>query len=299
MPTPTRGFATPLCKSGPARQFLKEFDVSDLPEPRPNAPLPQVNIHHSLFLSDLHLGARGSRADLVLRFLQRNVAQTYVLVGDFLDIGHPLLPHWTPANQAVIDHLKDQQAAGADLIYVRGNHDPHPDAAPIDKRLPVSAVTHTVHHGPDGRRFLVVHGDEHDSQMFQSLFLTRFGTLAEEAVRAVDYLIGRFIYHPGPDRRTVIEHLLTWVNRALHPGDAHEQRLIGAARAGGFDGVICGHFHRAELHDRHGLIYANCGDWMDSFTALAADHTGALQLLGGRDAFSSAATSGQQDMAYS
>ena len=273
--------------------------MSDLSEPRPNPPVFNVNQHHSLFLSDLHLGARGARADLVLKFLQRNVAQTYVLVGDFLDIGHPLLPHWTDANQAVIDHLKDQQAAGAQLIYVRGNHDPHPDTAPEGKRLPVTAVNHTVHNGPDGRRFLVLHGDEHDHQMFQSPFLTRLGTLAEEAVRALDYLIGRYVYQPTPDRRSVIEYLLTWVNRALHPGDAHEHRLIGAARTGGFDGVICGHFHRAELHDRHGLIYANCGDWMDSFTALAADHTGALQLLGGRDAFSSTASSGQPDMAYS
>jgi UDP-2,3-diacylglucosamine pyrophosphatase LpxH len=263
------------------------------------APPPVVHFHHSLFLSDLHLGARGSRADLVLKFLQRNMAQTYVLVGDFLDIGHPLLPHWTTANQAVVDHLKDQQAAGATLIYVRGNHDPHPDTAPAEKRLPVSAVEQTVHHGPDGRRFLVVHGDAQDRQMFQSTLLTRLGTLAEEGVRAIDYLIGRFIYHPGPDRRSVIEHLLTWVNWALHPGNAHEDRLIALAREGGYDGVICGHFHRADLHDRHGLIYANCGDWMDSFTALAADHTGRLQLLGGRDAFASTATAGQPDMAFS
>ena len=289
----------PISSADPARLFLKELLLSDLSEPRPSPPLFNVNRHHSLFLSDLHLGARGSRADLVLKFLQRNVAQTYVLVGDFLDIGHPLLPHWTAANQAVIDHLKDQQSAGARLIYVRGNHDPHPDLAPEGKRLPVTAVNHTVHQGPDGRRFLVLHGDEHDSQMFQSAFLTRLGTLAEEAVRALDYMIGRFVHRPTPDRRSVIEYLLTWVNLALHPGDAHERRLISAARTGGFDGVICGHFHRAELHDRHGLIYANCGDWMDSFTALAADHTGALQLLGGRDAFSNTSAAGQPGMAFS
>ena len=263
-------------------------------------PAHKIHHHHSLFLSDLHLGARGSRADLVLHFLGRNIAQSYVLVGDFLDIGHPLLPHWTAANQAVIDHLRDRQAAGAQLIYVRGNHDPDPDAAPHGKRLPVMAVDHTVHHGPDGRRFLVVHGDAQDGRMFQSPFLTRLGTLAEEGVRAIDYLIGRFVRQPRPGQRSAIEHFLTWVNWALHPGNAHEHRLIDLARKGGFDGVICGHFHRADLHDRHGLIYANCGDWMDSFTALAADHTGRLQLLGGRDAIvTPAEAQGQQGMAYS
>lgn len=269
--------------------------MSDLSNPALN-----VQHHHSLFLSDLHLGARGSRADLVLQFLQRNTAQTYMLVGDFLDIGHPLLPHWTAANQAVIDHLKDQQSAGAKLIYVRGNHDPHPDAAPAGKRLPVTAVEQAVHHSPDGRRFLVVHGDAQDHRMFQSTLLTRLGTLAEEGVRAIDYLIGRYVFAPRPDQRSLVEHLLTWVNWALHPGQAHEHRLIGAARAGGYDGVICGHFHRADLHDRHGLVYANCGDWMDSFTALAADYEGRLTLLGGRDVFATAAAAAeQQEMAYS
>ena len=62
-------------------------------------------------------------------------------------------------------------------------------------------------------------------------------------------------------------------------GTGYEARLIARAKRAGCDGVICGHFHKPALHDHHGLTYANCGDWVDSFTALAEDADGRLSLL--------------------
>ncbi|MCX7300422.1 MAG: UDP-2,3-diacylglucosamine diphosphatase [Rhodobacterales bacterium] len=247
-----------------------------------------VQHHHTLFLSDLHLGNIGSRADLVMKFLKRNVADTYMLVGDILDIEHSFLPHWTPNQQAVIDHLRARHAAGARLVYVRGNHDTDPDGAPVAKRLPVKAVERTVHHGADGRRYLVIHGDGQDTQTFQNVFIRRAASRIDQGLRRLDDMICRYIRSRGPERRSAIEYLLACVNWGMYPVRAHEERLIALAREGGFDGVICGHFHMAELHDRHGLIYANCGDWMDNFTALAADHQGRLYILGGREAFAGA-----------
>ncbi len=55
---------------------------------------------------------------------------------------------------------------------------------------------------------------------------------------------------------------------------------MALARAEGLDGVICGHFHLAGLHREHGLVYANCGDWVDSATALVEGFDGTLQLMG-------------------
>ena len=84
-----------------------------------------------------------------------------------------------------------------------------------------------------------------------------------------------------------IQALLSWVNSALSFGHGHERRLVSLARARGHDGVICGHFHLAGLHHNHGLLYANCGDWVDSFTAIAEDHMGRLSVIGGRHALPS------------
>lgn len=247
-----------------------------------------VRYHRSLFLSDLHLGVIGSRADLVLKFLIANRADSYILVGDVLDHGHPLLSRWSAEHQAVVDHLRARKDAGAEVVYVRGNHDPAPGSVPAHRRLPAEVVGEAVHVAADGRRYLVIHGDEADARPLRSHAMTRIGSLADQVLRGADTLIGQYIYAGDAGRRSVIESLLAVANRGLAPGRGHERRLAEIARASGFDGVICGHYHLAALRDLRGVSYANCGDWMDSFTALAEDFGGSMSLLGGREAFAAA-----------
>jgi len=245
---------------------------------------PHQTHHRSLFLSDLHLGAFGSRADLVLRFLQRNSADSYVLVGDILDIWQAILPQWSWPHQEVIEHLRRRHAEGASIIYVRGNHDPDPATAPDAKRLPVRATRSAVHVAADGKRYLIVHGDGQDRRLLQLHILTRLGSRADQTLRRLDKWLEHFVTRSGPDRRSLIESGLSKVNGWLYLYRNHEHQLVAMAAAQGLDGVICGHFHMAALHEELGLVYANCGDWMDSFTALAEDFSGRLQILGGREA---------------
>lgn len=247
---------------------------------------PLLHRHRSLFLSDLHLGAMGGRADLILRFLRRNEADTYILAGDILDIWHPVLPQWSETHQQVIDHLAERHQAGAKLVYVRGNHDQDPDAAPQECSLPVKATVHAIHEAADGRRYLVVHGDAQDSMLFKSNLLRRAGTWIDNALRSVDRTMygRRHAALREPHRRSTIEWVLAQFNAMMYPNRSHERRLVEVARAQGLDGVICGHFHMPALHDEFGLVYANCGDWMDSFSAIAEDFSGRLRLMGGRTA---------------
>ncbi len=243
---------------------------------------PFVRRHRSLFLSDLHLGAFGARADLLLDFLQRHEAESYFLVGDILETGESILSRWTPSHQAVIDLLHAHRDAGARMIYVRGNHDPDPDKTPMQRRLPVAAVAEAVHVAADGRRYLVTHGDAQDTRILRWHLLTRLGSQLDQLLRATDAFIGQHVCDGARDRRSLIEILRALANRGLYPGRPHEHRLIELARMGGFDGVICGHFHMAELRQLNGLSYANCGDWLDSFTGLGEDFAGRMHLLGGR-----------------
>ncbi len=244
--------------------------------------MPQT--HRSLFLSDLHLGAFGSRADLTLRFLRRNMADSYVLVGDILDLGGLARPRWGAAQQAVIDHLRQRHQEGARLVYVRGNHDPDPESAPDALRLPVTSQDEAVHEAADGRRYLVTHGHGQDMAVMRGRIATWAGARAEQGLRAMDgvwrQLAGRRLRH----RRSPIEWLLAQSNALLSGGIGHELRLVALARERGMDGVISGHYHAARLHTDHGLVYANCGDWLDNFTGLAESFDGSFQILGGRQA---------------
>lgn len=261
--------------------------------PDRHAPAPAPHACRTLFLSDLHLGALGARSDLALSFLEAHRAETYVLAGDVLDLWQPLLPHWTDADQAVIDHLNARKAEGAALIYLRGNHDPYPERAPEAARPHAEALDRCVHEAADGRRYLVIHGDALDRRVFRAHVFTRIGSRIDHGLRLLDRGLKRLRLESPGEARSSIEALLAWLNSLMHARRKHEKRLVELARSEGFDGIICGHFHMEALHDEHGLIYANCGDWVDSITALAEAHDGTLQLLSGwRDAATDEAEQG-------
>lgn len=236
----------------------------------------------TLFISDLHLGALSSHPDLALQFLQRHPADTYVLLGDILDLWQPLLPHWTAQDQAVIDHLRVRAQAGAKLIYIRGNHDPDPALTPPHAQLDAIHVASCIYRTATGKRLLVVHGDEADSRLIRLHAMTRIGSRIDHALRCCDRVLRRLSRRQRP-ARGVIDRLIITSNTLRYRGRAHEQRMVALARAKGLDGVICGHFHIAALHDHFGLTYANTGDWIDSMTALIDTGDGILRRLGGRD----------------
>lgn len=235
----------------------------------------------TLFISDLHLGALSAQPALVLRFLQSHPADTYILIGDILDLWHPLLPHWTPADQAVIDHLQARARAGARLVYIRGNHDPDPAQIPAHARLDAEYMPAHIHKTVQGKRYLVVHGDEADSRLIRAHLMTRIGSLIDHSLRRCDRLLRR-VSRRQPQARGLVDWLLATSSALRYRGRAYERRMVDLARAQGVDGVICGHFHIAALHDHFGLTYANCGDWVDSMTALEDPGCGNLRHLGGR-----------------
>ncbi|MFT4150503.1 MAG: UDP-2,3-diacylglucosamine diphosphatase [Paracoccaceae bacterium] len=240
-----------------------------------NAPRPL----RSLFLSDLHLGARGARPEKVLEFLQGHEAETIYLVGDIFDIwaGRPV---WGEAHTRIITLLLDRARAGTRIVYLPGNHDPVEHRADSEWAGLIEITGRMLHTAADGRRYLVLHGDCCDARPMQWHFMTRLGSWLDWGLRTAEARLRGFRRELDPDVRGPVEALIDLFNAALRHGNRFEGRLVAKARASGADGVICGHFHKAALHVDHGLIYANCGDWLDSFTAIAEEPDGRLRLLG-------------------
>jgi UDP-2,3-diacylglucosamine pyrophosphatase LpxH len=236
-------------------------------------------MHRSLFLSDFHLGALGCRPERILAFLEQNDAETIYLVGDILDTWHPLVPKWTDVHDQIIRLLLRRARTGTRVVYLPGNHD-HALRAHYGTHLGCFEVTEQVlHRTADGRSFLVLHGDCADRRLFRAHVWTRIGSRMDGALRGLDARLQRWGRTLHPDDRSLIEVLLSWVKVLMNFGDGFEIRLTDMARALGQDGVICGHSHQAALHDDHGIVFANCGDWVDSFTAIAEDAQGRLSLL--------------------
>lgn len=250
----------------------------DIAEGAGIAPKP-LQSHRALFLSDLHLGAPGCRAERLHDFLAEHTAETIYLVGDVLDLWHPLVVQWDARHDRILGLLRARAEAGARVVYLAGNH----DAAMLARagRLAggLEICAEAVHEGPGGQRFVVLHGDVCDARLLRCHAMTRLGSRLESALRVIDQRLRGLRRNLRSDRRSAIASLLRWVGAMLAFGTRHERRLVELARRGGHHGVICGHFHKPALHSRHGIVYANCGDWVDSLTAIAEDRSGRLHLL--------------------
>jgi UDP-2,3-diacylglucosamine pyrophosphatase LpxH len=239
----------------------------------------------SLFLSDLHLGAPGCRAEAILEFLQGHDADTIYLVGDTFDLWDPLFTHWGEAEHRIVALLAARVAAGRRVVCLVGNHDraliaPSGRNRPEVGGLAAEILPDLVHVAGDGRRYLVLHGDICDARVLRFHIWTRLGSRADSLLRLADKVLRRLRPALAPEARGPLEMLIHGLNDILYRNRRHERRLVALARAMGCDGVICGHFHIAALHDDHGLRYANCGDWTDSCTALAEAPDGTLALIG-------------------
>lgn len=246
----------------------------------------QAERHRALFLSDLHLGTLGSRADLVLGFLLAHSADTIFLVGDIFDVWDPLMVRWNAAERRIVDLLRQRVVEGCKLVYLRGNHDaPYMSARcgsslALEIALPVEPLAKVVHVTEDGRRFLVIHGDVCDARPLRFHILTRLGSRIDTLLLLADGALRKLRFAFGPHGRGPLKLVLSAVNDLIYCNRSHERRLVALAQAESLDGVICGHFHIAAMHDDHGLLYVNCGDWVDSFTAVVETRDGRLQLLG-------------------
>ena len=170
---------------------------------------------------------------------------------------------WGADEQAIADHIRMRHRDGAEIVYVTGNHDPDPQTTFDTGLLPVKAKNRIVHITANGRQFLVLHGDDAESPLFQLHALSRVGSWANRKLRSWDKRIGAFFLRSSVVRRSVIEYLLSNMNWLLYWTLGHEVRLVERFRSGGYRGVICGYFHMPALQGRHGLVYANCGDLRD------------------------------------
>lgn len=240
----------------------------------------------SIWISDLHLGTRGAKAEQLLDFLNslRGI-ETIYLVGDIVD-GWQLRKHWywPASHEAVMARLRDYIAAGVRVIYLPGNHDEymrlHLDKP--DGSMPV--IDDCVHQAADGRRYLVLHGDQFDVIVKYAKWLAHLGDKAYVFLLWFNRWFERRRQQIGASARwSLSAYLKGKVKSAVEYLSRYESVLVRIARDRKVDGIICGHIHRAEIRRIETILYCNDGDWVESCTALIERPNGQLELLRWRD----------------
>jgi UDP-2,3-diacylglucosamine pyrophosphatase LpxH len=235
----------------------------------------------TLWLSDIHLGTRDCKAPQLLEFLRHCSADTIYLVGDIID-GWQLKKkgiYWPQSHNDVVQKLLRKARKGTRVVFVPGNHDEF--ARPYDGLHfgGIEVINQVRHVTADGRTLLIVHGDLFDSVVLYAKWLAHLG----DAAYMFTLKLNRWLNHArlklGLPYWSLSQYLKHKVKAAVNTISSFETLLSDEARRQQCDGVVCGHIHRAELRSEDRQIYANCGDWVESLTALAEDFDGRLKLL--------------------
>lgn len=235
----------------------------------------------SIFLSDIHLGTRACQAEALLQFIRLYETEYLYLVGDIIDLwamGRSI--HWSPAQNVVIQKILRMARHGTKVALIPGNHDEALREYVGTQFGNIQILREHIHETVDGRRFLLVHGDDFDQVTRHHRWVAVLGDVAYNfLVRLNSYLswIRRLLRRPG--YWSLAGFAKRKVKSALQFIYDFEESVTHHARSRNMDGVICGHIHAAIIKDCDGTTYVNCGDWVDSCTAIIEWQDGSLELI--------------------
>jgi UDP-2,3-diacylglucosamine pyrophosphatase LpxH len=236
-------------------------------------------------ISDTHLGIDNGAADMLCEFLRNTTCDTLILNGDIIDgvrLNNRRPKDFPELDKRVLDALNRKIAEGTEVIYIPGNHDTALRRMGLFGKTVMGVRFEKSLDFTDakGRRFFISHGDSFDGgqthpkkvpnalhKVFDHGYVA--ATRLSSAVDRITQKVARKHFKLAAKARTVIEGPL------LHTMEHHEKNATDYARKHGYDGAICGHFHKeVQSVTKEGTIYLNSGDWVESFTALAMNRGG-------------------------
>ena len=239
-----------------------------------------MNEYSTVWLSDVHLGSRACRVQMLLDFLRRTSCETLYLVGDIIDVESLRNSfYWPTSHTEVLRVLLKKSQEGTRIIYIPGNHDDDMRALIGLTFGNIEVRGRYLHTTRDGRRLLVLHGDEFDAVIKHSVLGSIIGSVAYNGLLALNRLVHWLHETTGRPYWSLAQHVKTRIGRAQNYIETFRRASLSAAQAEGVDGIICGHIHKADMIERDGLMYYNDGDWVESCTALVEQPSGLLKLV--------------------
>ena len=241
---------------------------------------PAIRRYRTVFISDVHLGTRGCQAELLLDFIRHMECDTLFLVGDIVD-GWKLKGgwYWPQAHNDVVQKILRLARKGVKVIYIPGNHDDRVRDFCGVHFGGVVVARDAIHETADGRRFLVVHGDEFDGVVQHARWLAFLGDWSYRGVLALNTSYNLLRRRLGFGYWSLSAFLKARVKNAMRFVEKFERAVAEEARRRGCDGVVCGHIHIAAMRTIDGIEYVNDGDWVESCTALVEHPDGRLEIL--------------------
>lgn len=248
--------------------------------PSPAAARPPTRRYRTIFISDLHLGSPGCKAECLQDFLRHVESEYLYLVGDVVD-GWRLRKRWfwPERHNQILHSLLERARRGTAVVYLPGNHDEALRKLIGSSLGGVRFLHDVVHKTADGRRLLVLHGDAFDGVCQDMRWLALAGSVAYDAALAVNSAVNHVRRRLGLRYWPLSAFLKAQVKAAVNFAARYELALAAEARRRAVCGVVCGHIHKPEIRVIDGVEYFNDGDWVESCSALVEHMDGRLELV--------------------
>lgn len=272
-----------FAKGSAEQQISQALSPANFQEPADTQPTAEErgsNHYRTIWISDIHLGTPGCQADALLHFLKHNESDTLYLVGDIID-GWQLRKSWfwPQSHNDVIQKILRKARKGTQVVFIPGNHDEaaRQFAGMTFGDIPI--LENAVHVTADGKRLWVVHGDEFDQVVRYAKWLAYLGDTLYNFTLTLNRVLNNIRIKLGYPYWSLSQFLKQQVKNAVNFILEFEHALIHEAKHRGYDGVVCGHIHKAEIKQVDGLLYCNDGDWVESLTALVEHPCGKLDIV--------------------
>lgn len=236
--------------------------------------------YRSVFISDVHLGTKDSKAAELNDFLKSHRFDNLYLVGDIFD-GWRMKSgiYWTKHFNRIISRVLKISKNKVPVYYVTGNHDEFLRKFANSAFENIRVVNRIDHHTADGRKLLVIHGDQFESVTHAGRLLMYIGDKGYEFLMFINRCINRVRARAGFGFWSFSNYLKHNIERAQRYVRDYENAVSHGAQKQGYNGVVCGHIHQASVKKIEGIDYYNTGDWVESCTAVVEHHDGRMELV--------------------
>ena len=235
----------------------------------------------TVFLSDLHLGTKDCKADECRKFLKHVRAGKIVLVGDIVDAwALSRGSRWRRRHTRFVRTLlRKMEQEDVEVLYLRGNHDDI-----LEKFLPfhlggLKIAREYVHQAVDGRRYLCVHGDGFDAISTNHRWLAMLGSLGYDVLLMVNRFYNKYRAWRGREYYSVSRAIKGRVKSAVNFIGKYEEQLQRLAVKRQCDGIIAGHVHHPADTMVGKVRYLNCGDWVETMSAVLEYGDGRMETV--------------------
>lgn len=242
-----------------------------------------MKVHYrSVFISDVHLGFNGSRAGDLLEFLKLVECDYLYLVGDIFDLwAMKSKVSWNEDCTAVIRRILKMNKRGTSVIFIPGNHDEAiRQFTPFELGESIMFTDEAIHETAAGLRLMVIHGDRFDPVVGNMKWIAKLGNVLYDWLLRLNGVFHRL--------RTMVGFKSYWslaaflkhrAKQAVSFINDFETAALQYSSSKNCDGVICGHIHTPKVSFKGAMLYANCGDWVESCSALVEQEDGEIRLL--------------------